>query len=209
MNIKDEAFAGRGYAFINPATSDGMPFPAIGALFDYAAAERCEELARLTRIDPYEALGETSGNTLFVVKFDPTDDEFPWSGCRIIRRIDATDFLYRYARQAALLVADRWSPPQSVRKFLESGDLALTLTVVDKMKIRKQKGCTDEQTYARGAARFAALGGLLAYNETDERFRKNAAAMFGMAIYAADALRQDLAQDFNDFVLQQLAGTLH
>jgi hypothetical protein len=209
MNTKDEAFAARRYAFIDPTTSDGAPFPANGALLDYAATARCGELARLAQIDPYEALSETSGNTLCVVKYDFTDEEFPWCGCQIIQRIDATDFLCRYARRAALLVADRWSPPQSVRKFLESGDLASALTVVNKVRVRKQKGCKDEQIYARGAARYAAIGALLAYKEGDERLRKDAAAMFRFAIYAADAIGQDLAQHFNDSVLQHLAGTFH
>jgi hypothetical protein len=205
MNLKDEVFAARGYAFIDPTTSDGMPFPAMGALFDYAAAARCEELARLARFDPYEALSETSGNTLFVVKWDLIDEQLPWSGCRIIHRIDATDFLCRYARQAALMVLDRWSPPQSVRKFLQSGDLGTAVTVLNMVRIGKQKGCTDEQIHARGAARFAAMGALLAYKNRDEKLGKGLAALCGMAIYAAGAIRQDLPQQFNRSVLQMLA----
>jgi hypothetical protein len=209
MNTKEEALVGRGYAFINPATTDGAPFPAVGALLGSADATRCEELARLAQSDPYAALSETSGNTLSIVKWDFIDEEFPWAGCQIIQRIDAADFLCRYARRAALLVADYWSPPQCVRKFLESGDLASALSVVNTVRIRKRKGCKDEQIYARGAARFAAIAALLAYKESDERLRKDAAAMCGKAIHAADAIRQDVAQHFNDRVLQHLAGTFH
>jgi hypothetical protein len=114
---------------------------------------------------------------LCVVKYDFTDEEFPWSGCQIIQRIDATDFLCRYARRTALLVADRWSPPQRVRKFLESGDLASALTVVNKLRLRNPKGCQDEKIYARGAARFAAIGALLAYQEGDERLKKRCSGL--------------------------------
>lgn len=212
MSTDIEAFAAHRYAFIDPRTRDGAPFPANEVSLDYADTARCGELAELARFDPYEALGGTSGNTLCVIKYDFTDEEFPWCGCQIIQRLDATDFLCRYARRVALAVAGRWSPPPSVREFLVTGDLKSALTVVNHVRIVKKKGRKasstqmEEENSARSAARFAALGALFAYRESDELIRRNAAAVFGMAIYAADDSEWNLhgARQFNDFVFQEL-----
>ena len=133
------------YHFVGATLRDGRPIPPDGEWLEHdGKVEMCNSGLHASR-HPLDTLQFAPGSTLCLVECEDIvtehDDKLVCRRRRIVARIDATDLLWRAAREYAQAVLHLWDAPQVVKDFLASGDESL-------------RGAA--RAAARGAARGAA-----------------------------------------------------
>jgi hypothetical protein len=123
----------RAYHFVGAMLRDGRPIPPDGEWIDYVgpytpegtALVMCKSGLHASR-HPFDALRYAPGSTLCLVEisgaFIEQDDKVCARKRRIIKRIDAENLLWDFARWCALSVIHLWEAPPIVREYLETGD---------------------------------------------------------------------------------------
>ena len=176
-----------GYHFVGATLRDGRPVPPDREwLVHEGDATLCESGLHASR-HPSDALSYAPGATLCLVECEEIvseqDDKFVCRRRRIVARIDATDLLWRAAREYAQAVLHLWDAPQVVKDFLASGDESLSAAAL-----------AAARAAARGAALAAARGAALAAARAAARDAARAAAL-AAARDAARAAAWDAAWD--------------
>ena len=124
-----------GYNFVGATLRDGRPVPPDREwLVHEGDATLCESGLHASR-HPSDALSYAPGSTLCLVECEDIvtehDDKLVCRRRRIVARIDATDLLWRAAREYAQAVLHLWDAPQVVKDFLASGDESLSAAAWD------------------------------------------------------------------------------
>ena len=119
----------KAYHFVGPTLRDGRPVPPDGEWLEHdGPCVMCESGLHASR-HPFDALRYAPGSTLCMVECEDVveedSDKFVCRRRRIVRRIDATDLLRRFARAQASKVLHLWDAPQVVRDYLATGDESL------------------------------------------------------------------------------------
>ena len=117
------------YHFCGDTLRDGRPIPPDGEwLVHEGPAVMCESGLHASR-HPLDALHYAPGAILCLVECEDVvteqDDKFVCRRRKIVKRIDATELLWKASRQFALSVIHLWDAPAVVREFLETGDESL------------------------------------------------------------------------------------
>ena len=133
------------YHFVGATLRDGRPIPPDGEWLEHdGKVVMCNSGLHASR-HPFDTLQFAPGSTLCLVECEDIvtehDDKLVCRRRRIVARIDATDLLWRAAREYAQAVLHLWDAPQVVKDFLASGDESLRAAA---------------RAAARGAARAAA-----------------------------------------------------
>ena len=168
-----------GYHFVGATLRDGRPVPPDREwLVHEGDATLCESGLHASR-HPSDALNYAPGATLCLVECEDIvtehDDKLVCRRRRIVARIDATDLLWRAAREYAQAVLHLWDAPQVVKDFLASGDESLSAAALAAARAAARGAALDaargaalaaasaaESAAARGAARGAAWDAALA-----------------------------------------------
>ena len=143
----------RGYHFTGERLRDGSPLPPIGEwLIHGGEIYPCISGLHMS-VHPFDALQYAPGKILHLVELegdlqphgDPIDK---WVGRRrkILKTIDATEILKKFARWCALEVIHLWDTPDVVINFLQTGDETLRSAAMAKA----------DAVWAAGAGRDAA-----------------------------------------------------
>ena len=112
--------------FVDEALRDGQPLPPDGEKLTHGAAPSLcvSGLHASERI--IDALKYAPGNTICRVECEDLatrqDDKLVCATRTVLWRVDGEELLREFARKVALDVADLWSIPDGVRKFLETGN---------------------------------------------------------------------------------------
>jgi hypothetical protein len=119
----------KAYHFVGAELRDGRPVPPDGEWLVHAGpVELCASGLHASR-HPFDALRYAAGATLCLVDVeDVVEEDTDKLVCRrrmIVRRIDATELLWGFARWCALQVIHLWDAPDVVRRYLETGDESL------------------------------------------------------------------------------------
>lgn len=123
------------YHFVGNTLRDGRPVPPDGEwLVHDGPAVLCESGLHASR-RPWHALQYAPGETLCLVEVadivEEDIDKLVARRRRIIRRVDLTADLRRFARACARDVLHLWDAPDVVRRYLETGDEALRAVAWD------------------------------------------------------------------------------
>ena len=123
------------YHFVGATLRDGRPVPPDGEwLVHEGSIEMCVSGLHASR-RPWHALEYAPGPVLCEVLIDGIadehDDKLVARRRQIVRRFDATDLLWRFARSEALTVAPLWAMPEIVRRYLETGDESIRAAAWD------------------------------------------------------------------------------
>jgi hypothetical protein len=153
----------KAYHFVGAALRDGRPVPPDGEwLVHEGPVELCESGLHFSR-HPFDAMRWAPGATLCLVEVEDIVEEMADKGvCRrrlIVRRIDATELLWGFARWCALQVIHLWDAPDVVRRYLETGDESLRSAAwADAMSSWDTRGAARAAAWAaaKDAARAAA-----------------------------------------------------
>ena len=118
-----------GYHFVGATLRDGRPIPPDGEWLEHdGKVVMCHSGLHASR-HPFDTLQFAPGSTLCLVECEDIvtehDDKLVCRRRRIVARIDATDLLWRAAREYAQAVLHLWDAPQVVKDFLASGDESL------------------------------------------------------------------------------------
>ena len=115
-----------GWHFVGDTLRDGRPIPADGEWLEHdGQLVMCERGLHWSKT-PWKALVYAPGATLCYVEirgktlFD--DDKACSCQRKIIGRRDINNLLWRFARQQALSVINKWDAPEIVREYLMTGD---------------------------------------------------------------------------------------
>ena len=124
-----------GYHFVGATLRDGRPVPPDGEWLEHdGKVVMCNSGLHASR-HPLDALQFAPGSTLCLVECEDIvtehDDKLVCRRRRIVARIDATDLLWRAAREYAQAVLHLWDAPQVVKDFLASGDESLSAAAWD------------------------------------------------------------------------------
>ena len=184
-----------GYHFVGATLRDGRPVPPDREwLVHEGDATLCESGLHASR-HPSDALNYAPGATLCLVECEEIvseqDDKFVCRRRRILARIDATDLLWRAAREYAQAVLHLWDAPQVVKDFLASGDESLRAAA---RAAARGAALAAARAAARGAALAAARGAARAAARDAASAAASAAAR-GAAWDAALAAALDAAWD--------------
>ena len=119
-----------GYHFVGATLRDGRPIPPDGEWLEHdGKVVMCNSGLHASR-HPFDTLQFAPGSTLCLVECEDIvtehDDKLVCRRRRIVARIDATDLLWRAAREYAQAVLHLWDAPQVVKYFLASGDESLS-----------------------------------------------------------------------------------
>ena len=119
-----------GYHFVGATLRDGRPIPPDGEWLEHdGKVVMCISGLHASR-HPFDTLQFAPGSTLCLVECEDIvtehDDKLVCRRRRIVARIDATDLLWRAAREYAQAVLHLWDAPQVVKDFLASGDESLS-----------------------------------------------------------------------------------
>ena len=117
------------YHFVGATLRDGRPIPPDGEWLEHdGKVVMCNSGLHASR-HPLDTLQFAPGSTLCLVECEDIvtehDDKLVCRRRRIVARIDATDLLWRAAREYAQAVLHLWDAPQVVKDFLASGDESL------------------------------------------------------------------------------------
>jgi hypothetical protein len=117
------------YHFVGEKLRDGRPIPPDGEwLVHEGEMVICESGLHASK-RPMDALAYAPGRTLCLVEcediVDEHADKFVCRRRKIVKRIDATELLWKASREFALSVIHLWDAPQVVRDFLTTGDESL------------------------------------------------------------------------------------
>lgn len=174
------------YHFVSNTLRDDRAIPPDGEWLKHGGpCVMCESGLHASR-DPFDALQYAPGNVLCLVEVrdivSEQDDKLVCRERMIVKRLDATDLLRRFARQCALDVAHLWDMPAVVRAYLETGDESLRAAA------RAAAGA------AKGLAAAAAAGAAAWYAEVAATWAAERAAeaaeAAGKATWAAGKKKQ-------------------
>ena len=116
----------KAYWFFGDTLRNGLPIPPDGEWLEHEGPLVMCKSGLHASLEAYDALQYAPGPNLAVVEVDGEilrgTDKLVASRRRIVRRIDATDLLFRFARAEALKVIHLWDAPPVVREFLETGE---------------------------------------------------------------------------------------
>jgi hypothetical protein len=117
------------YHFVGEKLRDGRPIPPDGEwLVHEGEMVICESGLHASK-HPLDALQYAPGGTLCLVECEDIGEEhadkFVCRRRMIVKRIDATDLLWKASREFALSVIHLWDAPKVVRDFLATGDESL------------------------------------------------------------------------------------
>jgi hypothetical protein len=119
----------RAYHFVGKTLRDGSPIPKDGEWLRYRGKVRMCEAGLHASRHVADALNYAPGATLCLVDMSrdivESDDKLVARCRRIVARFDATELLFADARASALSVAHLWDMPDTVRQYLETGNLSL------------------------------------------------------------------------------------
>ena len=119
----------RAYHFVAATLRDGRPVPADGEWLVHEGECVICQSGLHASLHPMDALQFAPGATLCRVECEDIvaehDDKFVCRRRRIVQRVDATDLLWRAAREYARSVLHLWDAPQVVKDFWETGDESL------------------------------------------------------------------------------------
>jgi hypothetical protein len=123
------------YHFCGETLRDGSPIPPDGEwLVHDGPVEICETGLHASK-HPFDALRYAPGATLCLVECEGVvteqEDKFVCRRRKIVKRLDATELLRKFARDCALSVIHLWDPPPVVRQYLETGDESLRAVAWD------------------------------------------------------------------------------
>jgi len=121
-----------GYHFTSDKLRNGNPIPPIGEwLIHEGDIVPCVSGLHASE-HPFDALAYAPSEMLHLVELDGDlishgDPIDKWVGRRrkIIKTINATELLRKFARWCALQVIDLWDAPDVVKRYLETGDESL------------------------------------------------------------------------------------
>jgi HEAT repeat protein len=116
------------YHFVADTLRDGRPVPADGEWLVHDGDLVMCESGLHASLHPYDALQYAPGPILCMVQCEDVtngDDKLVCRRRKIVRRIDATTLMRRFARESALSVIHLWDAPDVVRRYLETGDESL------------------------------------------------------------------------------------
>ena len=116
------------YHFTTDKLRDGRRVPAIGEWLKHEGEVRMCYSGLHASKHPFDALQYAPGQMLHKVELEGATHRGGKSvGQRrkITASIDATELLQEFARWCALQVIDKWTAPDVVRKYLETGDKSL------------------------------------------------------------------------------------
>ena len=147
----------KAYHFVGPTLRDGRPVPPDGEWLEHdGPCVMCESGLHASR-HPFDALRYAPGSTLCLVEcedvVEEVSDKLVCRRRKIVRRIDATELLRRFARQQAIKVLHLWNAPQVVRDYLATGDESLRSAARSAAWLAE---ASAERTAAWSAARSAA-----------------------------------------------------
>ena len=108
--------------FTSDKLRDGSPIPAIGEkLIFNGKIEICKQGYHWSK-EPFDALRYSPGNMLHMVEYGGDIQEKKDKGCSsertILKSLDATYLLRRFAADQALSVAYLWDMPEVVKEYL-------------------------------------------------------------------------------------------
>jgi len=142
------------YHFVGEKLRDGRPVPPDGETLVHKGPLVLCRSGLHASVHPFDALQYAPGATLCLVECSGEivhgDDKLVCSRRKIVKRIDATDLLRKFARQQALSVIHLWDAPDVVRRYLKTGDESLRAATQ-----AATRGATRDAT--RAAAWAAAL----------------------------------------------------
>jgi len=116
-----------GYHFTSDTLRNGEPLPPIGEWLEHSGPIiPCASGLHMSE-HPFDALIYAPGCLLHYVELEgdlQSHSKDKWLGRRrkIIKTVDATELLQSFARWCALQVIDLWDAPDSVKRYLETGD---------------------------------------------------------------------------------------
>ena len=114
------------YHFVGATLRDGSPIPADGEWLIHEGPVVICETGLHASLHPFDALQYAPGATLCMVECEDIVTKQPGKFVcrrrRIVKRIDATELLWKASRQYALSVIHLWDAPEVVREYLETGD---------------------------------------------------------------------------------------
>ena len=114
------------YWFFGDKLRDGRPIPPDGEWLEHDGPLNLCEFGLHASANPFDALQYAPGPWLAMVEIDGAvvhgDDKLCAQRRKIVKRIDATELLRKFARQRALSVIHLWDAPAVVREYLETGD---------------------------------------------------------------------------------------
>ena len=176
------------YHFTGPTLRDGRPVPAVGEKLVYEGEIVWCQSGLYASRKPHQALKFARGALLHIVECDriEREDDFKLI-CRertIIKSMDATDLLRRFAADQALSVAYLWDMPDIVRKYLT--------TIDDGLREDAWRSAQDAAMAAWDAVWDAAGG---AYGAADDAARISA---WDAARSARNAARPDVLDAARD-----------
>ena len=182
----------KSYHFVGATLRDGRPVPPDGEWLEHAGpCVMCESGLHASR-HPFDALRYAPGSTLCLVEcedvVEEVSDKLVCRRRKIVRRIDATELLRRFARQQAIKVLHLWNAPQVVRDYLATGDESLRSAARSAAWLAE---ASAERTAAWSAARSAARAAASA--EEAVRSAASAEEAVRSAASAEEAVRDEFA----------------
>lgn len=119
----------RAYWFHNGSLRDGRPVPPVGEWLEHEGpVEICRTGLHASK-HPFDALRYAPGPYLCLVDVDGVEgrggDKLVARRRKILKQIDATDMLRKFARLCALDVVHLWDAPDVVVMYLKTGDEAI------------------------------------------------------------------------------------
>ena len=144
----------KAYHFTADKLRDGSPIPPLGEWLEYTGEIKNGKSGLHYSKEPFDALQYAPGNLLHLVEVEDVVEKQNDKGvCRrrkILKTIDATELLRKFARDQALSVYHIWGnertdPNGAGKRYLETGDESL----------RDAAACAAGAAWAAGAARAA------------------------------------------------------
>ena len=162
--------------FTGDTLRDGSPIPAVGQKLTLKGGIKICSCGYHWSKQPFDALQYAPGSKLHLVEYGGIVQEQDDKGCSsertILKSIDATTLLRRFAADQALSVAHLWNMPDVVREYLTTLD--------EKIRIAAATRAADA-TYAAYTAAYAADAARATYAAADARARKD----FNSMVYKA------------------------
>jgi hypothetical protein len=119
----------KAYHFTANALRDGSPIPPVGEWLTYEGNVRICCSGLHASYDPFDALHYAPGATLHQVEVEQiVEEQGDKLVCRrrkIVKTVDATALIRKFACECALSVIHLWNAPDVVKRYLETQDESL------------------------------------------------------------------------------------
>jgi len=198
--------------FTGDTLRDGSPIPEVGQRLIFKGGIKICSRGYHWSKQPFDALKYAPGSKLHLVEYGGTLVEQEDKGCSsertILKSLDATTLLRRFAADQSLLVAHLWDMPDVVREYLTTLDEKLRSAAYDAARsaadaaARSAAYASDAAAYASDAA-YAAYASDAAYASTstayaDVAYAADYAARWAAAASAAAAYAAKAAYNATD-----------